>query len=133
MTTLQSPRSSIDPLPVLMMAAVLVGLMMLSSLPRVPAGMPTSTAVDLPALGAHALLHSDAKMAWDWVRQKGVFCKWDCRDGRDRYVCPMRGGRFAVVVADAVRVVTAFTTNQSYAKDVTDDPRCSNPWRLKHP
>jgi hypothetical protein len=44
----------------------------------------------------------------------------------------MRGtSRWAMVVLEGNRLVTAFTTNRAYALDVIDG--CTNPWRFSHP
>ena len=115
----------------------LVGLMisllvLLSSLPRIPFGMPTSQEVPtLPTLSPHALRHESAKLAWETVRTKGLFCKWSCNDGRDRYVCPIRGTNlWAIVVTELGHLRTAFTADQAYAVSVTEG--CRNPWKLQH-
>lgn len=129
MATMRVTRAS--PMPAVLIVAAVLFLLLLSKLPRVPVGMPTSTAVDLPELSAHALEHSDAKVAWNWVRQKGRFCKWRCDDGRDRFVCPMPENRWALVVMEAQRLVTAFTTNQGYANTAIEN--CRNPWKYSHP
>jgi len=117
-------------------AVALIGIvfavaMMLWAMRRIP---PMNREVALPTLSAHALLHSDAKAAWDCVRHKGRFCKWDCRDGRTRYLCPMEErGVWAIVVTEgANRLVTAFTGDQDYVNGVADNG-CHNPWKMAHP
>jgi hypothetical protein len=60
-------------------------------------------------------------------------CKWECPDGRDRYVCAMQPAReWAIVVYEAGELVTAFVTeDQAYVNAVIEP--CLNPWRYAHP
>ena len=58
------------------------------------------------------------------------FCRWDCNDGRQRYVCRGAENMFAIVVMEGARVVTAFMSTQMYATGITTDPGCKNPWRM---
>ena len=89
--------------------------------------------VALPALTEHALRHADARDAWDWVARNGDYCKYNCPDGRTRWVCGMagRGQRWAIVVIQAERLITAFVADQDYARTVIDG--CYAEWRFLHP
>lgn len=88
--------------------------------------------VFLPELTEHALVHADSKVAHEWVGHHGAYCRYDCPDARTRYVCGMPDGRWAVVVLSATeKLITAFTTDQDYARGIIDG--CSNPWRYVHP
>ena len=88
--------------------------------------------VMLPELTEHALEHADARAAWEWVGNNGAYCRYDCPDGRTRYVCGMPNGRWAVVVLGATqKLITAFTADQDYARGIIDG--CRNPWRFVHP
>lgn len=97
---------------------------------RAPVAEPP--VVELPELTEHALAHADAREAYGWVEQHGQYCKFDCPDGRTRFVCGMSNNRWAVVVVGvAGRLVTAFTADQAYARGIIDE--CRNPWRMSHP
>jgi hypothetical protein len=86
----------------------------------------------LPELTEHALEHADARAAWEWVGNHGAYCRYDCPDGRTRFVCGMPDGRWAVVVLGVTqKLITAFTSDQDYARDIIDG--CRNPWRFVHP
>lgn len=108
-----------------------LGLVLLGLWMAIPQGMPTDRSVSLPDLTPHALEHEDAREAWTWVRWHGLFCKWSCPDGRTRFVCGMRNGRWAIVIKEGQRLVTAYTADQSYAIGLIDG--CSNPWQFSHP
>lgn len=118
---------------VLVVGLLLMGLVALGAVTRLPQGMPRSSAVDvpLPTLSAHALRHEDAALAWEWVQGHGQFCRWECPDGRTRWACGMPGDRWAIVVVESERLITAFTTNHDYALSVIEG--CYNPWRYAHP
>lgn len=103
-------------------------------LPSLPVGMPKTRELPykLPPLTDHALEHEDARQAWTGVQHNGRFCRWQCPDGRTRFACSMRGtSRWAMVVLEGDRLVTAFTTNHTYA--VESISGCRNPWRFSHP
>jgi len=88
--------------------------------------------VFLPELTEHAALHADAQASLDWVHNHGAYCRYDCPDARTRFVCGMPNGRWAVVVLSATeKLITAFTTDQEYARGIIDG--CNNPWRYVHP
>jgi len=88
--------------------------------------------VMLPELTEHAALHADAQASLDGVRHHGAYCRYDCPDGRTRFVCGMADGRWAVVVLGGTqRLITAFTADQDYARGIIDG--CRNPWRFVHP
>ena len=129
-------RTLLNPLPFLLLllgvSAVLGLLLLASATPTVtlPQG-PPAVVEELPPLTAHALRHEDAQEAFDWVSKHGRYCRYQCPDGRTRYVCGMSDHRWAVVVVEAARLVTAFTTDQDYAKGIVDT--CHNPWRMAHP
>ena len=136
--SMDSPLGGLLALAFLAAALVLVAHLLMpglipSLLGAMRVGPQPSKALDtsLPALTAHALRHADAKEAWDHVQRHGRFCKWSCPDGRTRYVCRMPGNRWAIVVLAARELVTAFTGDHDYARDVIDG--CSNPWRMAHP
>jgi hypothetical protein len=118
-----------------MLLVLIVTVIVLGSLlRRVPgsAAMPEAPPVELPPLTAHALEHPDSRLAWDHVRRNGAYCRYDCPDGRTRYVCGMPDHSWAVVVLSAAdRLITAFTTDQEYARGIIDG--CQNPWRFVHP
>jgi hypothetical protein len=97
--------------------------------------------VSLPPLNGHAVdRHAgQAVRAWKHVKNNGgPGDRWDCPDGRIRWVCGLTDkegkakGLFAVVVIAATGgLITAFICNQSYAKSITDQGK--NPWKLNHP
>jgi hypothetical protein len=79
---------------------------------------------------------SDAQAARDWIASNGgPGCKWECPDGRTRYVCRTDTGRWAIVVINTVtRVeVTAFMTDsQDYIQGCIAGG--DNPWHYgSHP
>ena len=127
----------VNPLPILVLLGAAVAILVLASLPRLPrlpAGMPQSDALPqvLPDLTEHALAHPDAREAYEWTQHHGAFCRYECPDGRTRFVCPMAGNRWAVVVLGVTqRLITAFKTDQDYARGIID--QCRNPWRMAHP
>jgi hypothetical protein len=128
MTATQLTNNRNGVIPILLLLTLLVVFITLS----LPIGIPNEREVDLPQLSAHALLHIDSRLAWNWVRNNGKYCKYDCDDGRTRYVCGMPENRWAIVVLDAFGIVTSFTADQAYAKDVIDNG-CHNPYRIAHP
>jgi len=115
-----------------MLLAGLVGLVFIGLIG--PALTPrTSPNIDL---GHADRKHGqDAQIARDWVQRHGEYCRWECPDGRTRYVCPMKGeysGHWAIVVMEGVVEITAFLTDsQEYVRRVIEP--CHNPWRLSHP
>ena len=99
--------------------------------------------VVLPPLNQHARdRHAgQAARAYNHVKKNGGdHCRWECSDGRIRYVCPLdnkeTGGvsLWAVVVlagsvlAGTYRIVTAFICRQSYAYSIREQG--TNPWHL---
>jgi len=116
----------------LVVAALLVIGAQLDALQLPAMPQPQALHEPLPALTEHALRHDDAAIAWNWVNQRGRFCRHECPDGRDRFICPMPDHRWAIVVLDQVGgLVTSFTSDQDYARGWTDF--CHNPWRMAHP
>lgn len=94
----------------------------------------------LPPLNGHARQRhqENAERAYQYVQaltpEQADHCKWSCTDGRDRYVCGMPGGEWAIVVLDGANLVTAFVTDQDYAKKIIDDWGDScNHWHYAHP
>jgi hypothetical protein len=102
--------------------------------PRILRAQANPDAVDLPPLSAHALEHGeDAQAAWNWVRRHGRTCRWDCPDGRTRYVCGMPKNIWAIVVVEGGDLVTAFTGDQDYAKGATEGCRNGYWYGAAHP
>ena len=131
-TTREGPGAT--PWPLLLLALVATVIVLGSLLRNLPgrAVMPEVPPVELPPLTEHALRHADAKAAWNHVRQHGTYCRYDCPDGRTRYVCGMPDHAWAIVVISARNtLITAFTSDQEYARDIID--ACRNPWRFVHP
>ena len=97
--------------------------------------------VVLPPLNSHAVdRHAgQAVRAYNHVKNNGgPGDKWDCPDGRTRWVCALmdkdglKKGLFAVVVlAASGSLVTAFICRKDYAKSISDS--AANPWRITHP
>jgi hypothetical protein len=91
----------------------------------------------LPHLSPHAVQQHQAaaSQAWEYINamEHNEYCKWSCSDGRDRYVCPMPGGQWAIAVVEAGELITAFVADQNYAKSIIDEPGCSNPFHYSHP
>ena len=130
MATMQATYSRGPRLGLMLVLIVLV-VLVLAVVPQVPWGMPKSADVQLPELSPHALRHEDAQAAWRWVEGHGRFCRYDCNDGRTRYVCAMPQNRWAIVVLEAGQLITAFTGDQDYAKGAMSG--CRNPWHFAHP
>lgn len=95
-----------------------------------PRVMPRGRAADaeLPETpNAHARIkHPDAQFALDWVRNNGLYCRYDCTDGRTRFVCEIdrQNGdprRWAIVVlaTESWELITSFTTTDDvYVENV---------------
>ena len=102
--------------------------------------------VVLPALNSHAIQrhHDGAIRAYNHVKNNGGdHCRWECADGRIRYICPLDNRQnngaslFAVVVlvagaaAGSLKLVTAFICRQDYARSIAETGK--NPWHITHP
>ena len=98
--------------------------------------------VVLPPLNGHAIERHDdgAFRAHQHVSENGGdWCRWECKDGRVRYICPINGkgpNLFAVVVLAGdelteYRLVTAFICRADYALSLKETGK--NPWRFLHP
>lgn len=95
-------------------------------------------ASNLPDLNDHALARhqAQAQLAYNHVQSLGAqadHCKWSCNDGRDRYVCGMDDGKWAIVIIEGAELVTSFVASQDYARSIIDTPGCKNPWHYSHP
>ena len=115
---------------ILLLAAVALFLFLVSPTPTPSIWMPPNE----HAVEKHG---ADAGAALQWIqglsREKKEFCKYECPDGRTRYACGMKGGNWAVVVYEGVRLITSFITDdQAYIKGSITDP-CSNGWNYSHP
>lgn len=75
-------------------------------------------AVTLPALAPHAIERhgTQALVATQWVAAHGgPGNRWDCRDGRQRWIVPYGAREWAIVVVEGAVQVTAFiTSDQDY-------------------
>lgn len=93
-------------------------------------------ASNLPDMSPHAWEkhQTQAEIAYNHVQNmpNADHCKWSCNDGRDRYVCGMDDGRWAIVVVAGDTMITAFTADQEYARSIIDTPGCKNPWHYAH-
>ena len=102
--------------------------------------------VILPALNNHAVERhaNDAIRAYNHVKKNGSeHCRWECSDGRIRYICPLNHREtngvslYAVVVliagatAGTYKLVTAFICRKDYAKSLTEKGK--NHWQITHP
>jgi len=127
MTTQISTRNRPSKIPLLLFA--IIGILLLG--------------VILPPLNQHARDRhgGQANRAYNYVKKNGgEYCRWECTDGRIRYICPMdnkeTGGvsLWAVVVlaiattATGYKMVTAFICRQSYAYSIREQGH--NPWHL---
>jgi len=75
---------------------------------------------------------ADANIAREIVQQRGRFCKFNCTDGFERYVCKGPGGSWAVVVMQGLKEITAFmTTDGKYTSGIIDS--CKPEWNVAHP
>ena len=127
--TYDSGRSVAPTLFVLAVIIVaLTGLALAQLAPMVQS--PDIPMID-PASHAGAKHGSEAYEAINTVN-KSRYCRWDCTDGRERYVCAGNNNLWAIVVTEGAKVITAFMSTQEYAHNVTERPGCSNPWRLAH-
>lgn len=101
---------------------------------NVPEGADTTVA--LPAINQHARDRhgEEAQMAADIVAQRGKFHRWQCRDGRDRYMVPAGMGRWAFVVVQGYNFITSFmTTDAEYIAGEQNSDRCrgTNPFAFQ--
>ena len=94
--------------------------------------------VVLPPLNGHSVQrhNDDAFFAHKHVSENGGdWCRWQCKDGRVRYICPIDGSPknlFAVVVlSSGGEIVTSFICRQDYAISIKESG--TNPWRFLHP
>ena len=100
--------------------------------------------VILPPLNQHARdrhPNGQASRAYNHVKKNGgEYCRWECSDGRIRYICPLDNKEtngislWAVVVlvagsvAGTHRIITAFICRQDYAYSIREQGH--NPWHL---
>jgi len=97
--------------------------------------------VVLPPLNGHAVeRHADqAIRAWNHVRDNGgPGDKWECPDGRTRWICALTDpksrakGLFAVVVISAAGgLITAFICRKDYASSIAAQSKCD--FHIDHP
>lgn len=93
----------------------------------------------LPALNDHAVeRHESAAVdAWGYINSlpSKDFCKWQCNDGRTRYMCNVRGtDNWAVAVVEDGQLITAFLATQHYARGIIEGAGCNaNPLHYNHP
>jgi len=97
--------------------------------------------VALPPLNGHALQrhYEGAIRAWKYVSEHGgPGDRYDCKDGRTRWICAIREqvkdkkDLWAVVVLSAAGgLITAFLCSHDYAKSMIEN--ADNPWKIKHP
>lgn len=92
----------------------------------------------IPALNDHAVERHGQKAtsAWEYVLSLGpanLFCRYQCPDGRTRYICPMESGHWTMVVLEDGYLITSFVVNQSYAKGEIDKCKNRYHYRNAHP
>ena len=87
----------------------------------------------LPPITEHGKLHENWHSAYNYINNNGKFCKYECPDGRTRYICGTPDGGWAIAVVDKLVTITAYMTNQKYARKLIDESGCSNPYRYNHP
>ena len=93
----------------------------------------------MPALNDHAQnKHGQAAVdAWQYISDMPGRnrCRWRCGDGRDRYVCNIKGtDDWAIAVVEKGNLITAFVATHDYAKHVIDEAGCNaNPLHFSHP
>jgi hypothetical protein len=116
----------IRPFFILLLVAVIL-VLAASAIPTVGAQWEVSS---------HALEHAEAMVVINYVKLFGWFHRFDCKDGRVRYIVPTPLHKWAFVVLDptASRVITAFWADQDYVVGQIDfcGPG-ANPWRYAHP
>lgn len=76
---------------------------------------------------------TDAEVALEWVRTFGKgWHRWDCRDGRTRWIVPMDDGRWAIAVFEGSVNITAFITgNKDYVLRIKEG--CQQWQNVAHP
>jgi hypothetical protein len=95
----------------------------------------------LPPLNDHAVDKHGEDAVKAWAQINGLDnirkCRYRCKDGRDRYVCPMPGEfyRWAIAVVEGEDLITSFIADPDYARHVIDSSGCNNPfhYRNAHP
>lgn len=130
---MQQDNTQLSILPRLIGAVLLLALAYFAILMLQTADSPASLDIFWePRPHADQRHGADAETARQVVQEKGEYCRWDCPDGRTRYVCPADKHQFAVVVLEGLTEITAFITgDQAYVQNIIAP--CKNPWRLSHP
>ena len=82
--------------------------------------------------------HADIKHGQDalavraWIAGHGDYCRWECPDGRTRFVCDMGRGKWAIqVLEDDIEVTAFICSSQGCALSIIEG--CTNPWHMAHP